>query len=175
MKTVFTGVKNTDTFDSIAALLRESIHRSQSEGGLIDQSVNNFARFIGTLIFEMGTTYTGQASESALQHKFWAHRAGEKFTWCADHQWPRQVSGYKLVTKFVELGTVDKALLMRMMLKMTEVNYVTSDENRVLMEFQKVGVFTTPKEAYKRAGVVLLDWPSRALIKNLPKAYPYLC
>jgi hypothetical protein len=135
---------------------------------LTDTDRNDFARGIGTLLFDLPARYSGKASKAVLQSKY---HAGTK--WCPEHFIPRQVSGHRILDTFLN-ERFDMKKLLVMLWDSTEVHYVLPEENTALMPHQKPGVFTTWEAAYDAVGIELVDWPKGTLIKKLPQIYPDL-
>jgi hypothetical protein len=47
--------------------------------------------------------------------------------------------------------------------KYGRVHLITSEENKAVQPFQRVGVFTTPDEAYAKAGIAFVELPDEEL------------
>lgn len=135
-----------------------------------ERSIQFAGRLIGTQIFELPSTYTGYASEQALIQ---AYRYGPT-AWCEDHIFPRQVAGEMLVRQAIERRTVDPDDVASMLHQFTQVNRVTSDENQWLIQYQRRDVFTTWQEAYKKAGIVVLEWEKGGRTDDIRYTYPRL-
>jgi hypothetical protein len=75
----------------------------------------------------------------------------------ADHEFPRKVAATELLS--LDWDTVvdpSSELLLRYTERYGRFNYITPNENRRLMQFQRTAKFETVKKAYEQAGVVLL-------------------
>lgn len=135
----------------------------------IPEVVKKDGRIIGTLIYELRVQYTGKASVKALQNRYY-----NGTDWVHDHLWPRTFAGENLIKTFKQLGHIDDTVLVEMLGKYCQVNYVTKAENTNLMKYQNSAEFKSPEEAYQLAGIELRDWPARTPIKKLPEIYPDL-
>lgn len=156
-------------FDAIVGIL-ERVVKAAKKRDLSDEEINKYARAVSVEIFELPETYTNKASKRALMSKF----NDETFTWCKEHHWPRQASGEALVRKVADLKAVNDEMVFKFLIRVTEVNFVTPEENMLLKRYQKSHEFVDPVQSYKRAGIELLDWPKYTRIWRLPEIHPQL-
>ncbi len=77
-----------------------------------------------------------------------------------EHVYPRKVAARRLLEDD-SLSGESLATLFRE--KYGRVHLITSEENKAVQPFQRVGVFTSPDEAYRSAGVLLIDISNEAL------------
>lgn len=112
---------------------------------------NVAARNVGTSVQDMSSIFTGMASKKANEIKAgqWWYKPVE------EHQYPNQVAGHDLIT--LNVVPTDDMLFDPAVLDLFKrarmVNWVTAQENRDLVEFQKYGKFTTPEASYADAGI----------------------
>lgn len=107
--------------------------------------------------------WTGNISKEAIR-SFHPLFGVDKPKLTEDHQFPRKVAARALL-EFDWAGVKDPQVEMTKMFveKYGTYNLVTSQENRDLMKYQKVEVFSTPQIAYKQAGIALLVITSEQL------------
>lgn len=114
--------------------------------------LNVLARTIGNSLFDMSATWSGYKSNTLIQEEL----TNPKTKRCAEHFYPRQVSGWRIVEHMVRYGSISKSKLIEMIEVFTQVHYTTSAENSRLVPFQKYGVFISPEHSYKQANVDLV-------------------
>lgn len=79
-----------------------------------------------------------------------------------EHVYPRKVAARLLL----EDGALNaETLAVQFREKHGRVHLITSEENKAVQPFQRVGIFTSPDAAYAAAGIVLVDMPDDALRK----------
>jgi hypothetical protein len=103
---------------------------------------------------EVEECWTGGMSVAALRSCHPALGDGQpKLT--KDHEYPRKLAATELLKRLDE--QLDAAKILDLYLgKYGRYNYVTPQENKALVPYQKAGVFEDPVRAYERAGVHLL-------------------
>jgi hypothetical protein len=70
-----------------------------------------------------------------------------------EHVYPRKVAAKQLL----EETTLDEEkMLQTFVTRYALIHYITPDENKVVTRFQRTSVFTSPEEAYERAGIHFL-------------------
>ena len=70
-----------------------------------------------------------------------------------EHVYPRKVAARILLTNEELNG---KSMVSLFLEKYGKVHYITSDENKAAQPHQRVGVFTSPDNAYLKAGIELI-------------------
>jgi hypothetical protein len=71
-----------------------------------------------------------------------------------EHVYPRKVAA-QLLLEDQELD--GKRMVQLFTEKYGRLHYITSDENKSVQPFQRAGVFTTPEDAYTKAGIELIE------------------
>lgn len=87
--------------------------------------------------------WTGMISETA-------HQENKR---CEDHIYPRKITAIELLTQVPHSLAEFEELYWN---KYGKYHYVTPEENRMLVKYQKTGQFTTPEEAYQSCGIKLI-------------------
>lgn len=114
--------------------------------------LNVLARTIGNSLFDMSATWSGYKSQELIDQEAIDPKAKK----CAEHFYPRQVSGWRVVEHMVRYGSISKSKLIEMIEVFTQVHYTTPAENTRLVPYQKYGVFISPEHSYKQAAVDLV-------------------
>ncbi len=71
-----------------------------------------------------------------------------------EHVYPRKVAAQLLLDD----PELDRAKMIKLFReKFGRLHYTTPDENKAVQKFQRAAVFTTPEEAYSKAGIVLIQ------------------
>src|SRR5665647_485276 len=97
--------------------------------------------------------WTGRMSLGALK-MFHPDSGVQKPRFSEEHVYPRKVAARLLL----EDQTLDGATLSALFReKYGRLHLITSDENKSVQPYQRVAVFTTPDDAYGRAGIVLIE------------------
>jgi hypothetical protein len=97
--------------------------------------------------------WTGKISRRALE-KLHPDAEGEPGRLSEEHVYPRKMAAKELLTQAnLESGVVEK--LFRE--KYGTLHYITPEENKAVIRFQKSNVFTTSERAYQQAGIVLIS------------------
>jgi hypothetical protein len=97
--------------------------------------------------------WTGFISLDALR-AFHPNSGVEKPKFSEEHVYPRKVAARLLLNDNV----LDRAGMTKVFCeKYGRLHYITSEENKSVQPFQRVDVFTTPEEAYTKAGIVLIN------------------
>lgn len=114
--------------------------------------LNILARTIGNSLFDMSPIWSGYKSRALIA----AEKVNPKVKKCAEHYYPRQVAGWRIVEHILRYKGITKSKLFDLLEVFNQVHYTTSDENTRLVPFQKYGVFVSPEHSYKQAGVELV-------------------
>ena len=157
--------------DTIQRIAASALRRGYAPHG---KAFNVCSRDIGNCLFEYPATYTGYASKKVLANKYFHYTNGTKFRFTPDHIWPRQYAGNQIILTVYEYGIVVKAVVKDLVLKFSQVTYVTSEENNLLSKYQDSKEFMHPELAYREAGVQTVAWPAGTKITKLPEMYPEL-
>lgn len=99
--------------------------------------------------------YTGRISEAALKER---RRSGKYAGLTKEHFFPRKRAGKYLLSRNVE-GLTAESFLKLYRKKFGRYNYVTKEENRRLMSYQRRHRNT--EKCYKDAGIELVQDPTR--------------
>ena len=108
---------------------------------------------IGAAIWYMPDSkdlWAGKISVEALK----ARQSGGKVS--KDHNYPRKLAGRELL-HLEDHDLTGPNLLELYKSKFGRFNYVTQTENKRLVRYQRAHNFTSPEEAYRNAGIQLLD------------------
>lgn len=97
--------------------------------------------------------WTGFISLEALK-SFHPNSNIAKPKFSEEHVYPRKVAARLLLE---DEGLDGNKLLELFKNKFGRLHYITPDENKAVIRFQKDSVFTEPEDAYKSAGIVLLN------------------
>lgn len=103
--------------------------------------------------------WTGCISIGALQ-TFHPESGVVKPRLSEEHIYPRKVAA-RLLLEDLSLDGPILADLFRE--KYGRIHLVTSEENKAVQRFQRVGVFTSPEETYKKAGITFVELPEGEL------------
>jgi hypothetical protein len=104
---------------------------------------------------QAGELWTGMISMDALE----ALRAGTKATKLTkDHNYPRKCAARELLEMSDEQLT-EESVLHLYKTRYGRFNFVTNEENRRLVKYQKAKMFSTPENAYSMASVTLVRVP----------------
>jgi hypothetical protein len=96
--------------------------------------------------------WTGSISLGALK-AFHPDSKVEKPKISEEHVYPRKVAARRLL----EDGALDASTMAKVFReKYGQLHYITSNENKVVQPYQRVDVFTTPADAYAKAGITLI-------------------
>lgn len=114
--------------------------------------MNILARVVGNMIFDMSPVWSGYKSKALLA----AEAQDPSTKKCAEHFYPRQVAGWRVVEHMCRYRGISKSRLFDMLSVFTQVHYTTADENTRLVPFQKYGTFISPEHSYKQAGIDLV-------------------
>ena len=99
--------------------------------------------------------WTGQMSIGALR-TFHPESGVVKPRLSEEHVYPRTVAARLLLGDILLDGPALARLFRE---KYGRVHLITSEENKAVQPFQRVGVFTSPDEAYERAGIAFVQLP----------------
>jgi hypothetical protein len=105
--------------------------------------------------------WTGQISRGALM-AFHPESGNAKPRLSEEHVYPRKVAARQLLSDHSLTGE-SMARLFRE--KYGRVHLITSEENKAVQRHQRVGVFSSPDEAYALAGINFVELPEEALRK----------
>ncbi len=103
--------------------------------------------------------WTGRISVAALR-AFHPESGVLKPRLSEEHVYPRKVAA-RLLLEDASLDGPGLAHLFRE--KYGRVHLITSEENKAVQPFQRVSIFTSPDEAYEKAGVTFIDLPEEEL------------
>lgn len=158
--------------DTIVRIASSALRRGYAPYG---KAFNVCSRDIGNCLFEYPSTYTGFASKLALSSKYYyTVVAGGKWRFTPDHIWPRQYAGNQIILTVYDYGVAIRSIIEDLVVKFSQVTYVTSEENNLLSRYQNNLDFQNPKYAYQQAGVETVAWPAGTKIAKLPEIYPEL-
>lgn len=115
--------------------------------------LNILARTVGNSLFDMHPTWSGYMSKQ-LVNELAIDPSTKK---CAEHYYPRQVAGWRIVEHIMRYRGIKKAKLISLLIIFNQVHYTTAAENTALVPFQKYGTFTTPEYSYAAAGIELVQ------------------
>ena len=102
---------------------------------------------------------TGRISVAALR-AFHLESGVLKPRLSEEHVYPRKVAA-RLLLEDASLDGPSLTHLFRE--KYGRVHLITSEENKAVQPFQRVSIFTSPDEAYEKAGVTFIDRPEEEL------------
>ena len=114
--------------------------------------LNILARTIGNALFDMTPSWSGYKSEELIRQE----EIDPKTKKVAEHYYPRQVAGWRIIEHVARYKGISRPQLERMIESFNRIHYTTAEENTRLVPFQKYGVFTTPEDSYRQAGIVLV-------------------
>ena len=116
------------------------------------EELNILARTIGNSLFDMSYTWSGYKSKALLQEEAINPKAKK----CAEHFYPRQVAGWRIVEHLIRYKGISKGKLHEMLAIFTQVHYTTATENLSLKPYQKYGTFISPEHSYQHANSELV-------------------
>lgn len=96
--------------------------------------------------------WTGFISVGALK-AFHPDSGIEKPKLSEEHVYPRKVAAHMLLADEMLDGATMTVIFRE---KYGQLHFITSDENKSVRPYQRVGVFTTPDDAYAKARIVLI-------------------
>lgn len=97
--------------------------------------------------------WTGRISSGALK-MFHPDSGIKNPKFSEEHVYPRKVAARLLL----EDQSLDGPRLITLFReKYGRLHFITSDENKAVQQYQRSGVFTTPEDAYAKAGIVLVE------------------
>ena len=99
------------------------------------------------------SAWTGRISVGALK-MFHPGSGIQKPRFSEEHVYPRKVAARLLLEHHSLDGTNLSALFRE---KFGRLHFITSEENKSVQPYQRVAVFTTPDDAYGKAGIVLIE------------------
>jgi hypothetical protein len=105
--------------------------------------------------------WTGQISRGALQ-AFHPESGNSRPRLSEEHVYPRKVAARLLLS---DMSLTGESMAHQFKEKYGRVHLITSEENKAVQRHQRVGVFISPDEAYKLAGITLVQLPEDALRK----------
>jgi len=97
--------------------------------------------------------WTGCMSASALK-MFHPDSGSENPKFSEEHVYPRKVAAQLLLE---DQGLTGERMALLFREKYGKLHYTTSDENKLAQPFQRAGVFTSPEEAYSKAGIKFIQ------------------
>jgi hypothetical protein len=105
--------------------------------------------------------WTGQISHGALQ-AFHPESGNARPRLSEEHVYPRKVAARILLS---DMSLTGESMAHQFREKYGRVHFITSEENKAVQRYQRVGVFNSPDEAYALAGITLIELPDEALRK----------
>jgi hypothetical protein len=108
--------------------------------------------------------WTGYVSLGALR-AFHPDSGVMKPKFSEEHVLPRKIAA-RLLLQNEKLDQKNMTKLFRE--KYGRFHFITSEENKTVQPFQRIAVFTTPDDVYRKAGIVLIKVKREALI-NIKK------
>jgi len=105
--------------------------------------------------------WTGQISKGALI-AFHPDSGVEKPRLSEEHVYPRKVAARRLLN---DASLNGETLAEQFRETYGRVHLITSEENKAVQPFQRVGILTTPETAYDAAGIALVELSYEALRK----------
>jgi hypothetical protein len=103
--------------------------------------------------------WTGHISIGALR-SFHPESGIAKPRLSEEHVYPRKVTARLLIEDLSLSGIV---LANQFREKYGRVHFITSEENKMVQPYQRVGVFTSPDDAYLKAGITFVSIPDEEL------------
>jgi len=85
-----------------------------------------------------------------------------------EHVYPRKIAARKLLEDHSLTADAMERVFRE---EFGRLHYITSEENKAVIRYQKSGVFTTPEEAYRQAGIELIT-VDRSDLRALKKRDP---
>lgn len=140
------NVQKADVLFHLLCGVKEKVSKMSYE------ELNILARTIGNSLFDMTPIWSGYKSKALIA----AELIDPKTKKCAEHYYPRQLAGWRIIEHILRYKGIKKAKLIELVRIFNQVHYTTAAENTKLVPYQKYGVFTTPEESYKQAGVELI-------------------
>jgi len=107
--------------------------------------------------------WTGRISIAALQA---FHRDKGTAKLSEEHVYPRKVVA-RLLLKDESLD--QRSMFVSFTEKYGRLHYITPQENKAVQTFQRVDRFTTPDEAYQKAGIVLVEVGDAEALREIKK------
>jgi hypothetical protein len=99
------------------------------------------------------SAWTGRISVGALK-MFHPDSGIQKPRFSEEHVYPRKVAARLLLEDQSLDGANLSAIFQE---KYGRLHLITPDENKLVQPYQRVAVFTTPDDAYEKAGIVLVE------------------
>lgn len=112
---------------------------------------NVISRMISNSIFDMRVIWSGKYSQALVD----ALITNSKTQKCAEHYYPRQVAGQRILQHMERYRGISLKKLKEFLDVFTQVHYTTSQENQLLKPYQKVDTFISPEHSYQMAGITL--------------------
>lgn len=113
---------------------------------------NVISRMISNSIFDMRVIWSGMYSQELAN----ALTANPKTQKCAEHYYPRQVAGQRILQHIERYKGISLKKLEEFLDVFTRVHYTTSQENQLLKPYQKIDTFISPEHSYQMAGITLV-------------------
>lgn len=113
---------------------------------------NVISRMISNSIFDMRVIWSGMYSQGLVD----AISLAPKTQKCAEHYYPRQVAGQRILQHIERYKGISLKKLEEFLDVFTRVHYTTSQENQLLKPYQKVDTFISPEHSYQMAGITLV-------------------
>lgn len=113
---------------------------------------NVISRMISNSIFDMRVIWSGMYSQELAN----ALAVNPKTQKCAEHYYPRQVAGQRILQHIERYNGISLKKLEEFLDVFTRVHYTTSQENQLLKPYQKIDTFISPEHSYQMAGITLI-------------------
>jgi hypothetical protein len=97
--------------------------------------------------------WTGKISRKALE-RLHPDNPAPRFKLSEEHVYPRKVAACMLL-RDTALTSQSMEIIFRE--QYGRLHYITPEENKAVIRFQKFEVFSSPEEAYRKAGIELID------------------
>ena len=105
--------------------------------------------------------WTGRISRGALE-AFHPDSGNERPRLSEEHVYPRKVAARLLLS---DMSLTGETMAHQFRENFGRVHLITSEENKAVQRYQRVGVFTSPDEAYALAGITFVEFSDDALRK----------
>lgn len=111
------------------------------------------ARMVSNSIYDMRFIWSGMESQALVDAK----AKDPKTKRCAEHFYPRQLAGSRILQHVERYGGISQKKLKEFLDIFCKVHYTTSEENIKLKAYQKVDTFISPEQSYASAGIALVQ------------------
>lgn len=150
LKKTLTNQQKQEKKEAMLLLTLQGIAKDVSSLDPFEKNV--ISRMISNSIFDMRVIWSGYESSELIAQR----QAGLKPQRCAEHYFPRQVAGKRILDHVERYGGISKKKLSQYLDIFCRVHYTTSEENTKLRAFQKTDTFISPEHSYQQAGITLI-------------------